>query len=95
MTAITHTPYADDLRGDWMLYLDGEIDEDQMERTISYVAVHVADLRERLAAQVDDQDGRYVVLCDDGSIIATDEFMVGDDVLLDRGAENGSQGDPK
>ena len=30
-------------------------------------------------------DGRYVVLCDDLSIIATDELMDGDNVLVDRG----------
>ena len=50
-------------------------------------------LRALLAWQVEDQDGRYVVLCDDGSIIATDDRMDGDDVLLDREA-NGSTGAP-
>lgn len=32
-------------------------------------------------------DGRYVVRCDDGSIIATDELMDGDDVVVDRGSD--------
>jgi len=44
-------------------------------------------LRSALAAQMEDQDGRYVVLCDDGSVITTDDLMDGDDVLVDRGTD--------
>lgn len=42
-------------------------------------------LRRVVARLAPDGFSRYVVLCDDGSVITTDELMDGDDVLVDRG----------
>ncbi len=33
------------------------------------------------------EPGRYVVLCDDGSVIATDDLMADDHVIHDRGED--------
>lgn len=53
-----------------------------------------ADDIERLSLAVDtlarrsvSLDGRYIVLCDDGSVIATDDLEDGDNVLVDRGED--------
>jgi hypothetical protein len=32
-------------------------------------------------------NGRYIVLCDDGSLLATDDLMDGDNVIIDRGED--------
>lgn len=42
-------------------------------------------------ATLNGYDGRFVILCDDGSVVSDDEPMDGDVILVDR--ENGRSGD--